>query len=141
MKTRIVILASFVLLFVACAKDKLPLVDEPELPRPELALISPSISTEYGANIPVPIKGSIADQEIIKTLSLIIYTDESAKDTVFHKDFVVENHQFSFDESWSPSSLDFTGSSNIYLLEIRIKHESTSEQPFLSFFQGIRAYR
>jgi hypothetical protein len=139
MKTRIAILISFVLLLAACKKDTFQ--PEPETPRPELGLISPLVTVEYGANVAIPIQGSISDPEIIKTLSIMVFRDESAKDTLFRVTRVIESSSCTFDESWTPSSYDFTNSENTYLLELKITHDPASAQPSLSFFQGIRVYR
>jgi len=140
MKTRIVILISFVLMIVACQKDVLP-PPEPPTPHPDLMLDSPDPLVEYGAGAAIAIKGNITDPEIIKSLSIMVYSNTSAKDTLFQTTRPIESLSCAINESWTPSTLDFAGGTNTYLLEIKITHESTSTQPSLSFFQEIHAYK
>lgn len=140
MKTRFVILLSFVLLIVACAKDNLPAPEE-ETPHPAITLESPNLTFLYKAGEVVPIKGEIIDPEKIKALSFIVYRDVTANDTVFKKSLTLDNLSYTFDEVWTPQTLDFTNSENTYLLEIKVTHAPASAQPHLSFFQEVRVYR
>ncbi len=140
MKTRIVILISFVLLFVACSEDKIPL-PEPDSPHPQLSLSSPEAFLQYGAGVAIPIKGDISDPEIMETLSVMVYRDASAKDTLFHTSRNIKDRSTTINETWTPSTLDFAGATNAYLLEVKITHGTTSATPSLSFFQEVQVYK
>jgi hypothetical protein len=134
MKTRIVILLSFALIIAACGKE-----DNFFLPPPasEITLSSPDPLITYPTGTPILIKGDVSDPARITTLSIMVYrTTAGTIDTVFHKTQEVNDISASFNQAWTPLTSDFAGSTNDYLLEVKIAHDlSSSDAP--SYFQDI----
>lgn len=137
MKTRIVILLSFVLFFVSCSKDA-PLDLSPS-DGPEITMSSPNPQTIYAAGSTVLISGEINDLQAIKSLSIIVYKNTTTvTDTAYFKTRVVDANTVSFSETWTPQATDFAGSLNNYLLEVKVTHDANSTSPSQSYFQEIQ---
>jgi hypothetical protein len=137
MKTRIVILLSFVLFIWSCKTDSFP--QGPVQQEPGFLPLSPDPTLTYGIGNPISIKGEIKDVENIKTFSVFVFNDAINMDTVFKEVRPVNNIEYKYDEIFVPKSTDFGGSLNTYIMELKITYDqTTSALAPTSYFEEIK---